>query len=120
MMSDKVQKSETKTRAEVQRIMKGFVEWRLGHTGDPLSLTIRPSSFMTRIQTNIYLVFPQKILLKVSSDFTLCSAIAAYSFIRFSIASFMQYTQAIQASTANKGGKSHNRTGKNEISFSIL
>ena len=49
MMSDKVQKSETKTRAEVQRIMKGFVEWRLGHTGDPLSLTIRPSSLMTRI-----------------------------------------------------------------------
>ena len=48
MKSDKVQKSETKTRAEVQRIMKGFVEWRLGHTGDPLSLTIRPSSFMTR------------------------------------------------------------------------
>ena len=49
MKSDIVQKSETKTRAEVQRIMKGFVEWRLGHTGDPLSLTIRTRLLMTSI-----------------------------------------------------------------------
>ena len=66
MMSDKVQKSETKTRAEVQRIMKGFVEWRLGHTGDPLSLTIRPSSLMTRIKLYLFSFSPDKSFILVT------------------------------------------------------
>ena len=66
MMSDKVQKSETKTRAEVQRIMKGFVEWRLGHTGDPLSLTIRTRLLMTRINLYIFSFSPENSFISIT------------------------------------------------------
>ena len=120
MMSDKVQKSETKTRAEVQGIMKGFVEWRLGHTGDPLSLTIRTRLLMTRINLYIFSFSPENSFISITCFYFFCSHPFSDSVLLLICNKPKHFKHKLQCDETNKGRTSHNRTGKNEISFSIL